>query len=59
MMKLIKIETGNLMMDGGATFGVVPKVMWEKQYPADEKNYCNMTMRCLLVDTGERVILID
>jgi len=58
-MKLYKIETGNLMMDGGATFGVIPKVMWQKQYPADEDNYCNVTMRSLLVDTGDRVVLID
>ena len=58
-MQLHKIETGNLMTDGGATFGVIPKVMWQKQYPADEDNYCNLCMRCLLVDTGERVVLID
>jgi len=58
-MQLHKIETGNLMMDGGATFGVIPKVMWQKQYPADEDNYCNVTMRSLLVDSGDRVVLID
>ncbi|NPA36481.1 MAG: MBL fold metallo-hydrolase [Chlorobi bacterium] len=58
-MKLYKIETENLMTDGGATFGVIPKVMWQKQYPADDDNYCNLTMRSLLVDTGDRRILID
>ena len=58
-MKLIKIETGNVKMDGGAMFGVVPKMLWNKVYPADKNNMCNLSMRCLLIDTGERKILID
>lgn len=58
-MKLFTIDTGNFMADGGALFGVIPKMMWQKQYPVDADNYCNMKMRCLLVDTGERRILID
>ncbi|WP_066630170.1 MBL fold metallo-hydrolase [Labilibacter marinus] len=58
-MELHIINTGNFMADGGAIFGVVPKVMWEKKYPCDENNYCNLTMRCLLIKTGDRVILID
>jgi len=58
-MKLFKIETGNLMLDGGAMFGVVPKVLWERSYPADENNLCNWAMRCMLVIDGERKILID
>ena len=58
-MKLYPIETGNLKLDGGAMFGVVPKVMWQKAYPADENNLCNWSMRCLLVVDGERKILID
>ncbi|PKP33864.1 MAG: MBL fold metallo-hydrolase [Bacteroidetes bacterium HGW-Bacteroidetes-17] len=58
-MKLYAIETGNLKLDGGAMFGVVPKVMWNKFYPADENNLCNWAMRCLLIDDGEHVILID
>ncbi|MBU1014492.1 MAG: MBL fold metallo-hydrolase [Bacteroidetes bacterium] len=58
-MKLYAIETGNLKLDGGAMFGVVPKVMWNKLYPADENNLCNWAMRCLLIDDGEHVILID
>jgi glyoxylase-like metal-dependent hydrolase (beta-lactamase superfamily II) len=58
-MKLAVINTGNLKLDGGAMFGVVPKVMWSKLYPCDENNLCNWSMRCLLVDTGERRILID
>ena len=58
-MKLYPIETGNLKLDGGAMFGVVPKVMWQKAYPADENNLCNWSMRCLLIIDGERKILID
>jgi glyoxylase-like metal-dependent hydrolase (beta-lactamase superfamily II) len=58
-MKIHKIETGNFMADGGAIFGVVPKVMWEKKYPCNENNYCNLSMRCLLIKTNNRVILID
>jgi len=58
-MKIFPIETGNLMMDGGAMFGVVPKVIWQKIYPVDENNLCNWAMRCLLVDTGQRVLLLD
>jgi len=58
-MKLIPIETGNLKLDGGAMFGVVPKVLWNKVYPADENNLCNWSMRCLLVIDGDRKILID
>jgi len=58
-MKLIPIETGNFRLDGGAMFGVVPKVLWQKLYPADENNLCNWAMRCLLVVDGNRRILID
>jgi glyoxylase-like metal-dependent hydrolase (beta-lactamase superfamily II) len=58
-MKLTPIETGNLKLDGGAMFGVVPKVMWSKVYPADENNLANWAMRCLLVEDGNRKILID
>ena len=58
-MKLYSIETGNLKLDGGAMFGVVPKVLWSKVYPADENNLCNWAMRCLLVVDGDRKILID
>ncbi len=58
-MKLTPIETGNLKLDGGAMFGVVPKVMWSKVYPADENNLANWAMRCLLVEYDDRKILID
>jgi len=51
--------TGNLKLDGGAMFGVVPKVMWSKLYPCDENNLCNWSMRCLLIDTGDRKVLVD
>ncbi len=58
-MNLYKIETGNLKLDGGAMFGVVPKVLWQKLYPADENNLANWAMRCMLVETDNRKILID
>lgn len=58
-MKLYSIETGNFKLDGGAMFGVVPKVIWNKIYPADENNQCDWVMRCLLVETDDRKILID
>ena len=57
-MKLYKIEAGTFHVDGGAAFGVVPKKVWQKRYPCDDDNYCQLTMRCLLIDTGDRRILI-
>ncbi len=58
-MKLYSIETGNFKLDGGAMFGVVPKSIWNKLNPADGNNMCNWAMRCLLVETDGRLILID
>ena len=58
-MKLYPIPTGTIKLDGGAMFGVVPRTLWSKAYPADENNLCTWAMRCLLVDTGSRKILID
>ncbi|GAB4292921.1 MAG: MBL fold metallo-hydrolase [Marinilabiliales bacterium] len=58
-MKLYSIETGYFKLDGGAMFGVVPKIIWNKKYPADENNRISMAMRCLLIDSGDRKILID
>jgi glyoxylase-like metal-dependent hydrolase (beta-lactamase superfamily II) len=58
-MKLHKIEAGTFHVDGGAIFGVVPKKVWQKRYPCNEENFCSLTMRCLLIDTGEKKILID
>ena len=58
-MKLTVIDTGNFKLDGGAMFGVVPKSIWQNYNPADENNMCNWAMRCLLVEDGNRLILID
>lgn len=58
-MELYSIETGNFKLDGGPMFGVVPKSMWNRKYPADENNLCNWAMRSLLVVNGNRKILID
>ncbi len=58
-MKLYPIHISNFKIDGGAMFGVVPKVLWQSKYPADENNLCNWALRSLLIDTGDRVILID
>ncbi|MFO7869455.1 MAG: MBL fold metallo-hydrolase [Bacteroidales bacterium] len=58
-MELYTIETGNFMLDGGALFGVVPKTLWQKKYPVNEKNLCNLSMRSLLIVSGDRKILID
>jgi glyoxylase-like metal-dependent hydrolase (beta-lactamase superfamily II) len=58
-MKLHVINSGMFMLDGGAMFGVVPKSIWNKLNPADDNNMCNWAMRCLLVEDGKRLILID
>jgi glyoxylase-like metal-dependent hydrolase (beta-lactamase superfamily II) len=58
-MKLYTVNAGFFKLDGGAMFGVVPKSIWNKTNPADENNMCNWAMRCLLVETGDRLILID
>lgn len=58
-MKLYTIETGFFKLDGGAMFGVVPKTLWSKTNPADENNLCSWAMRCLLIEDGNRLILID
>lgn len=58
-MNLHVIDTGYFKLDGGAMFGVVPKTIWNKLNPADENNLCNWAMRCLLVEEGDRRILID
>jgi prepilin-type processing-associated H-X9-DG protein len=58
-MKIYPIETGNFKLDGGAMFGVVPKVLWQKTNPADNNNLIDMSMRCMLIEDGNRLILID
>ena len=58
-MNVFTVETGNFKLDGGAMFGVVPRVIWEKTNPADSNNYCNWAMRCMLIEDGNRLILVD
>ena len=58
-MKLYPIEAGNFKLDGGAMFGVVPKTIWNKTNPADENNLIDIAARCLLIEEGNRLILID
>lgn len=58
-MKLHIIDTGRFKLDGGAMFGVVPKSLWSRTNPADENNLCTWAMRCLLIEDGDQLILID
>ncbi|MBC9811111.1 MBL fold metallo-hydrolase [Crocinitomicaceae bacterium CZZ-1] len=58
-MKIYPLNTGNFKLDGGAMFGVVPKSIWSKTNPADENNMCNWAMRSMLIEDGNRLILID
>jgi glyoxylase-like metal-dependent hydrolase (beta-lactamase superfamily II) len=58
-MRLYSINTGYFKLDGGAMFGVVPKSMWNKINPADENNLCPWALRCLLIEDGNRLILVD
>lgn len=58
-MKIHPINTGLFKLDGGAMFGVVPKSMWQKLVPPDANNMCTWAMRCLLVEDGDRLVLID
>ncbi len=58
-MKLYPIETGNFKLDGGAMFGVVPKSIWNNTNPADDNNLIDIAARCLLIEEGNRLILID
>ncbi|MEJ6777431.1 MAG: MBL fold metallo-hydrolase [Crocinitomicaceae bacterium] len=53
------INTGNFKLDGGAMFGVVPKSLWERTNPTDSKNMCDWSMRTLLIEDGDRLILVD
>ena len=58
-MNLYPIHTGNFKLDGGAMFGVVPKGLWERTNPADERNLCTWAMRSLLIENGDQLILVD
>jgi glyoxylase-like metal-dependent hydrolase (beta-lactamase superfamily II) len=58
-MNLFVINTGFFKLDGGAMFGVVPKSIWQKSNPADDRNLCDWAMRCLLIEDGKTLMLID
>lgn len=58
-MTLYSINTGHFKLDGGAMFGVVPKSIWNKLNPADDNNMCSWALRCLLIEDGNRLILVD
>lgn len=58
-MKIYPIEAGNFKLDGGAMFGVVPKTIWHKTNPANENNLIDIAARCMLIEEGNRLILID
>ena len=58
-MQLYTIDTGYFKLDGGAMFGVVPKVLWSRTNPADENNLCPWAMRSLLIEDGDKLVLID
>lgn len=58
-MKLYPIETGNFKLDGGAMFGTIPKSIWQKTNPANGQNKIELAMRALLIEDGDRLILID
>lgn len=58
-MRIYPIETGNFKLDGGAMFGVVPKALWKRTNPADSNNLIDMSLRTMLIEDGNRLILID
>ncbi len=58
-MNLYTVNTGYFKLDGGAMFGVVPKSIWNKLNPADENNMCSWALRCLLIEDGKRLMLVD
>lgn len=58
-MKIYSIHIDNFKIDGGAMFGVVPKVLWKRYYPSDEDNLCIWALRSLLIETGQQKILVD
>lgn len=58
-MIIYPVETGNFKLDGGAMFGVVPKSIWNKTNPADSNNMIDLAARCMLIEDGDKLILID
>jgi glyoxylase-like metal-dependent hydrolase (beta-lactamase superfamily II) len=59
IMRIYPIETGNFKLDGGAMFGVVPKSIWSRTNVPDDNNMCDWSMRCMLVEYSDRLVLID
>ncbi|MCF7809717.1 MBL fold metallo-hydrolase [bacterium] len=57
--KITPLELGHFRLDGGAMFGVIPRKLWQKHHPADENNTIDMVMRCMLIEVGNRKILVD
>src|SRR5436190_1851826 len=57
--QLHEVRDGTIALDGGAMFGVVPRPLWEKRFPADERNRIPLAVRCLLIEDGPRKILVD
>lgn len=58
-MKITLLPSGNFKLDGGAMFGIVPKKLWSRLTQPDENNLCTWAMNCLLIETGDRKILVD
>ena len=58
-MNLYAINTGYFKLDGGAMFGVVPKSIWQRTNPPDNNNMCSWAMRSLLIEDGDRLMLVD
>ncbi len=58
-MTIHPLNTGNFKLDGGAMFGVVPKSLWQRTNPPNENNLCEWSMRCLLIEDGDKLTLID
>ena len=58
-MKISLVHISNFKLDGGAMFGVIPKVLWEKRYPSDENNLVDFSLRSIIIDNGTNVILVD
>lgn len=58
-LRLHALEAGLQRLDGGAMFGIVPKPLWERRIPADERNRIPLALRCLLVETPDELVLIE
>jgi glyoxylase-like metal-dependent hydrolase (beta-lactamase superfamily II) len=57
--ELHEIRDGTFALDGGAMFGIVPKPLWQKRHPVDERNRIQLALRCLLIQDGDRRVLVD